>query len=88
MNDHTLHVRIVTLSQILFEGDAQSVSSVNSQGRFDILREHANFITIVENKPITIRVPNQPDLTYKFPLAIIFTTNNMVNIYTYPQAHK
>ena len=77
----TLHVRIISPQQLLLETEAVSLSSKNSQGPFDILPQHANFITLVENSPIIVRV-NKKELTFNFPLAIIFTVQNSVNIYT------
>ncbi|MDP3758406.1 MAG: hypothetical protein Q8Q86_01695 [Candidatus Daviesbacteria bacterium] len=90
MNNLTLHVRIVSPQQLLLDTEAQSVSSKNLQGNFDILPQHANFITMVENSPIVVRQTEQKPLTFKFPLAIIITVENKVNIYTYiqPQLEK
>lgn len=85
MNNPTLHIRIISPQQLLLEEEAESVSSKNLQGPFDILPQHANFITIVENQPITIRVPKQKPLIFKFDLAIILTRENKVDIYTYLQ---
>ena len=97
MSNPTLHVRIISPQQLILDTEAVSISSKNTQGNFDILPQHANFITLIENSPIIIRVPNpasrqggQKSLTFKFPLAIIMTTENKVNIYTYiqPQTEK
>lgn len=82
MKTETLHVRIITPSQVLFEDEATSLSSVNSSGVFDILPEHANFITLIENHEIIIRVANKQIIKFKYPLAIIYTFQNKVNIYT------
>lgn len=84
MADPTLHIRIISPQELLLDTEALSVSSKNSQGPFDILSMHANFITVVEDESIIIRTPQKP-LTFKFPIAIIYTTNNLVNIYTYIQ---
>lgn len=83
MADPILHVRIVTPSRLLFEDNASSISSINSNGRFDILPEHANFITLIENQDIIIATSKKQVVKYKFPLAIIYTSQNAVNIYTY-----
>lgn len=83
MPNPSLHVRIISPQQLILDTDAQSVSSKNLQGNFDILAQHANFITIVEDSPIVIRMNRQKPLIFKFPLAIIFATENKVNIYTY-----
>lgn len=83
MADPILHVRIISPQKIFLDTQADSVSSKNKQGPFDILPMHANFITVVENEPIVIRVKAQKPLTFKFPMAIILNTSNQVNIYTY-----
>ena len=83
MPNLSLHVRIISPQQLFLDTQALSVSSKNTQGKFDILPEHANFITVVENYPITIRVQNQKPAVFKFPVAIISTHENKVNIYTY-----
>ncbi|MBU1000614.1 hypothetical protein KKE78_04435 [Patescibacteria group bacterium] len=81
----TIHVRIISPQQLILDTEAVSVSSKNVQGNFDILPQHANFITLVENTPIVIRTERQKPLTFKFPLAIILTRENKVDIYTYIQ---
>ena len=85
MANPTLHVRIISPQQLILDTEATSVSSRNPQGNFDILPQHANFITLTENAPIVVRLPKQKPLIFKFPLAIIMTAENKVNIYTYIQ---
>ena len=85
MADQTLHVRIISPQQLILDTQASSVSSKNSSGPFDILPQHANFITMVEKAPITVRIRGQKDQKFDFPMAIILTTENKVNIYTYIQ---
>ena len=84
----TLHVRIISPQQLILDTEAQSVSSKNVQGNFDILPQHANFITLVENSPIVVRLAGQKPISYKFPLAIILNRENHVDIYTYIQPPK
>lgn len=90
MANPTLHVRIISPQELMLDTEAFSVSSKNSEGAFDILAQHANFITIVENQPIVIRTKDKKTLTFKFGLAIIYAFSNKVNIYTYiqPQTEK
>lgn len=103
MATNVLNVKIVSPTQTLFEGQAYSVSSANSTGKFDILPYHANFITMVQKTPIILRVKkkdadakadlglevldnlfgkNIEEVKYDLDLAIIFTKDNNVNIYT------
>lgn len=80
----TLHVKIISPKETIFDGEALSVSSINSLGPFDVLAQHANFITIIEGVPIVIKTPdkNKEPLTFNFPIAIIYNINNKVGIYT------
>lgn len=83
-NNSTLHVRIISPQQLILDTTASAVTSTNSQGPFDILPMHANFITVINDRPIIIRQQNgSKPLTYQFPLAIIYNSSNNVNIYTY-----
>lgn len=79
-----LQVKIQTPREVLFQGQAQSVSSKNSEGNFDILPQHANFLTIVENQPITIINTDKQSLKFTFAQAIIHHSNNQVSIYANP----
>lgn len=83
MSEPTIHIRIISPQKLFLDTEAESLSSKNSQGPFDILPLHANFITMVENSPITIRIPNSKPLTFTFPIAIIYNASNKVSIYTY-----
>jgi len=76
-----LHVRINSPEKIIWEGQAESVSSTNSHGPFDILQLHANFITIIENKLIIIKTSKESH-EFTFPKAVMYTHKNEVLIYT------
>lgn len=82
MASSLLNVRIVTPKGIIFSGQAESVSSTNSMGPFDILAEHATFITMISGKPLVIRIPGKEPVTYTFPLSIVFAAKDKINIYT------
>lgn len=102
MAQNVLKVKILSPTQTIFDGEAVSVSSVNTDGKFDILPFHANFITLVQKKPIFLRVKkkaedkqaapakvlegffksNIQELKYDFDMAIIYTKDNSIKIYT------
>ena len=79
-------VTVTTPFQVLFSGPALGLSSTNSVGKFDIIPEHANFITIVEKQPIIIEVPNQKPVTFNFNQAIIYNRNNHISVYAEPMS--
>lgn len=75
-----LTVRVSTPTEILWEGEADSVSGENSQGKFDILPLHANFITLVQNTPVVIR-QEKGEKQFSFKNAVIHTDNSVVRVY-------
>jgi len=84
MNNQILQVKVMTPAKFLYYGQALSVSSKNSEGNFDILPEHANFITLIENQSIKVQKTDKKVLIYNFHQAIIMNTNNEVSIYAEP----
>ena len=81
-NPKLLQVKIISPRQIVFEGPALSVSSKNSCGKFDILPEHANFISLIQKEPIIIQTSGKDSKTYQFDMAVIYTSLDKVNIFT------
>ena len=81
-NPDILQVRILSPKKMIFLGQASSLSSNNSAGKFDILSQHANFITLVKNTPIFLIKDNGEKLTFNFNLAIILAVNNIVTVYS------
>lgn len=79
-----LKVRIISPKEDIFVGEAQSVSSVNRAGPFDVLPQHAKFVTLVEDKPIVLRLPSGEKRSFSFPLAIVHVRENQVDIYINP----
>ena len=77
----TLTVRINSPDKLLWEGEAEYVSSKNSHGPFDILPMHANFISVVENEAIHIKTKEKV-LDYSFGYSVIYAHKNKVYIYT------
>ncbi len=84
MKDGTvnLSVRILNPDEQLWGGEAESVSSENSAGPFDILAQHANFITMIKNKPITITDAQGSKQVFSFKNAVLAVNNGAVTIYS------
>lgn len=80
--EETLSLKIDSPDKVIWNGVARSISSINSQGPFDILAHHVGFITIVENQPIKIITEVNKPLVFKFKTAVIFVLNNVVSVYT------
>lgn len=80
MTTQVLHVRINSPEALIFESEAQWVSSCNVEGPFDVLPMHANFITLIENKKIMVKtVTGIKEFLYQ--KAVLYAHNNFVSIY-------
>lgn len=66
--------------KIMFEGQAQAVSSINEKGPFDVLLEHENFICTVEKK-LTIHLKDGGKKEFDISKGILKTEGNRVNIF-------
>lgn len=52
LNPPNLTVVIRNRDKVLFNGQAQAISSVNDRGVFDILAQHENFISLIKDKVV------------------------------------
>jgi len=77
-----LHVRISKATNVVWEGEANSVSSINAEGPFDILPMHANFVTLIKGQLITVRDLDGNEQQFDFKQAVIYVENNQVKIYS------
>ncbi len=76
-----LHLRVSAASKVIWEGEVQSVSSENSNGVFDILPMHSNFITLVQDHAINVIQKDGAKVEYKFKESVILVANNEVKIF-------
>lgn len=51
-NDDYLMVKVSSPEKVLFEGKIQGLSSINAKGDFDMMVDHANFVTVIKDKLI------------------------------------
>jgi len=80
MSEELLSVQIMNPNEVLWEGEARSVSSKNNYGPFDLLPEHANFVTLVKKDPIIVRGVDE-EKTFTFDSAVIHIHDNKVLIF-------
>ena len=80
MADNIFHLRVVSREGILFEEDVSSISSYNENGLFDVLAQHANFISLLQKSMQIIDLQRQKkEIT--FPNALMKVSQNHVNVY-------
>jgi F0F1-type ATP synthase epsilon subunit len=78
----TLKLRIISPIEDVFDGEILYLSSRNSSGNFDVLPEHANFITLITDVPITVVKPTGEKQTFRFPLAVLRCVDDKIEIFT------
>lgn len=76
-----LHVRINRGAEVVWEGDAHSLSAKNAVGPFDILPMHASFLTYIEDTSITVETENHKKLFFSCKEGIVHILNNNAQIY-------
>lgn len=79
-NSKTLFVTINSRKGKVFEGNAVSATSFNKVGRFDVLGEHANFITLIEKE---VLIKKRDGTVDPIPVdnGVMRVLNNQVDIY-------
>ncbi len=80
--DHTDHlaVSIKTRNKNLYEGAAESLTSANDAGEFDVLLEHVNFITLIKGK-IVLDKGLKSEKTFEMDSGVLSVFRNKVDAY-------
>jgi F-type H+-transporting ATPase subunit epsilon len=79
---YTLSVKVLSPTQTLYDGPANSVSAKNRLGPFDILPEHANFFSLLTQGNISINT-GVKIFSFKALHGIIKVSNNKVTLFIY-----
>lgn len=67
-------------TRILFHGPVRAVTSLNAKGRFDVLPEHANFISVIRDY-IIIHTVDRKEQRLTITRGVIKVSGNTVSIY-------
>jgi F0F1-type ATP synthase epsilon subunit len=80
MNDYQFKLIILSREGILFEDTVDSITAYNTSGKFDILAQHANFISLITNE-ILVKKIDGSEMKYTISNALIKVLQNNVKIY-------
>jgi F-type H+-transporting ATPase subunit epsilon len=75
-----IYVNIRAPEKNVFEGVVESLTATNTDGSFDILPYHENFISLIKGNMI-VREQNKPVKTIDVGNAIMKVSKNKVNVY-------
>lgn len=79
-NHKTIRVIIRDTENIIFDGEADRVSSYNEVGLFDIFPMHANFISII-NQEISVYLNHQKIKELKIEQAVMKVKQDVVHVF-------
>lgn len=77
---YTLVVSVWDPSRLLYRGDAESITSYNDKGLFDVLPIHENFITIIKDM-VVVRAKDGQNLEYPVLKGILKVEENAVDVF-------
>ena len=80
MKGKPIHLRVLTRGELLYEGEVNSLSSINESGKFDVLPKHANFISLIKNHLI-IREQTGDERQIKVEQGILRIFQGKANVY-------
>jgi F0F1-type ATP synthase epsilon subunit len=75
-----LEVVVRKRDKLVYKGLALAISSVNQKGPFDILPEHANFISVIKDFLI-IQKPDKTQEKIELKNGVLYSVNNTVTVY-------
>ena len=80
MNNNLFSLYIRARDGVVYQGKVKSVTSFNERGKFDILPEHANFISLIKDQ-IVIKDEHDDIKQIKIDVGLLRTRENKVEIY-------
>ncbi|HET8689945.1 MAG TPA: hypothetical protein VFL81_00725 [Candidatus Saccharimonadales bacterium] len=79
--DQTLKVKVLSPNKVYFDGEATSLSATNNVGKFDILPEHHNFITLLTTGDIVIKLPTNDEEKFTVSGGLLRIKSNVVSVF-------
>ncbi|MEX0621376.1 MAG: hypothetical protein WD187_00040 [Candidatus Woykebacteria bacterium] len=68
------------VGKVGYRGSVAAISSVNLVGKFDILPEHTNFISLIKDR-ITIHTLDKKKVEYEFKRGVLEASGNLVKVF-------
>ena len=75
-----IYVKIYAPFQSYYDGVAKSITATNDTGKFDVLAQHHNFITILNEGEIIVR-DQQGEHVIKNDRAIMHVKSNQITVF-------
>lgn len=80
MADKTFHAQILTPEGALFEGEAEGVKVPGSDGKFEMLVNHAPIISLLTAGKVVVRKEDGYEINYKISGGFVEMNNNRMTL--------
>ncbi len=78
-----MNIIIRSPNEIIWEGEVEVVETVNDDGPFTILPDHANFMTPLKNTEILITTTDKDTLSFLLVNAVLYLENNLIKVFVH-----
>lgn len=76
-------LKIISPSEILFEGEAQSVTLPGLLGSFTVLKNHASLISVLQKGEVVYRTPGGEEFSVDVKGGLVDVDNNVISVCVY-----
>lgn len=76
-------LEIISPSEILFKGEAQSVTLPGVMGSFTVLKNHASLISVLKKGEVVYRTPEGQEMSVDIKGGLVDVDNNVVSVCVY-----
>ena len=77
----TFEVVVMSPDAVVWKGNALSLSSQNTEGTFDILPDHARFMTLLQETQVTLELQEGKQHVLHLEHAVLFFQDSKATIY-------
>lgn len=76
-------LEVISSSEILFKGDAESVTLPGVMGSFTVLKNHASLISVLKSGSIVYKRPGGEEISVDIKGGLVDVDNNVVSVCVY-----
>ncbi|MDE5674209.1 MAG: F0F1 ATP synthase subunit epsilon [Muribaculaceae bacterium] len=76
-------LEVISSSEILFKGDAESVTLPGVMGSFTVLKNHASLISVLKAGSIVYKRPGGEEISVDIKGGLVDVDNNVVSVCVY-----
>ncbi|MDE5996891.1 MAG: ATP synthase F1 subunit epsilon [Muribaculaceae bacterium] len=76
-------LEIISPQEVVFKGDAESVTLPGELGKFTVLKNHAPLISVLVEGSIAYRTPSGEENTYAIKGGLADVDNNVISVCIY-----